>query len=217
MTTPEPDAGPARISQRLRTETTTEHRDAEQSPSMRALLRSELSRAGYIDLVAQHYFVYQAIEAASESQRTDPIGRHFVFDQLLRMPALEADLVYLLGSSWRSQIRPLPSTVTYCDRVQEVAHTDAAAYVAHHYTRYLGDLSGGQVIRRIATKLYGLEDGGAEFYDFDDLGDLGAFKDHYRALLDAQPWTEADEERLLEETRLSYKLNTDLLFELPVD
>lgn len=212
-TPPEIDA--ARLSQRLRTETTTEHRSAEQSPSMRALLRSELPLASYIELVAQHYFVYQALEAASESQRTDPIGRHFVFDQLLRVPALEADLRHLLGQSWRTQITPLRSTVEYCDRLGEVAHRDAAAYVAHHYTRYLGDLSGGQVIRRIATKSYDLSEGGAGFYDFDDLGDLDAWKTNYRALLDAQPWTASDHDRVLEETRVSYKLNTDLLYELP--
>ena len=65
---------------------------------------------------------------------------------------------------------------------------DAEALVAHLYTRYLGDLSGGQILRRAVVRAYGLAGpgettldarAGVAFYDFPEIGaatalDIGA-------------------------------------------
>lgn len=46
--------------------------------------------------------------------------------------------------------------------------------LGHSYVRYLGDLSGGQEIRRQVAKAYGLESGqGTSFYSFSRLGEPG--------------------------------------------
>lgn len=54
--------------------------------------------------------------------------------------------------------------------------SDPSPLLAHSYVRYLGDLSGGQFIRRRITKAYGLEDDGlgTKFYDFNKLGGGGS-------------------------------------------
>ncbi len=61
----------------------------------------------------------------------------------------------------------------YVDRLAylgrpEASHDDVIALTAHAYVRYLGDLSGGQIIRRRIIKAYDLyEDGeGLAFYNF---------------------------------------------------
>ena len=74
------------------------------------------------------------------------------------MPALEADLRHLIGADWRERIAPVPSTSAYAARILEAAEEGwAAGVIAHHYTRYLGDLSGGQMIARRVAKQHGLD------------------------------------------------------------
>lgn len=63
---------------------------------------------------------------------------------------------------------------SYIDRINLIANSpDPSALLAHSYVRYLGDLSGGQFIRRVVVKAYGLDDAtssGVEFYEFKELG-----------------------------------------------
>ncbi|MFT4231339.1 MAG: biliverdin-producing heme oxygenase, partial [Leucobacter sp.] len=91
-----------------------------------------------------------------------------------------------------------------------------AGVVAHHYTRYLGDLSGGQMIAKRVAKQHGLERDGIAFYDFAELGSLVAFKNGYRAALDALGATlDADEKaRMLDEVRAAYGFNTAVFVDL---
>ena len=88
-------------------------------------------------------------------------------------------------------------------------------FVAHHYTRYLGDLSGGQFLARAIERQLGLDPRtGTAFYDFSAVGDLTAFKDAYRLRLDAAPWSAEEKTRIVNETALAYDLNTEVLVEL---
>lgn len=63
---------------------------------------------------------------------------------------------------------------SYVDRIQFLSDsTDPSPLLAHSYARYLGDLSGGQFIRRTIAKAYELGDTsglGTEFYAFKQLG-----------------------------------------------
>lgn len=73
---------------------------------------------------------------------------------------------------------------------QSTGKVEASRLLAHAYVRYLGDLSGGQFIRRKLSKAYGLEDGsGLTFYEFgklggesglSGLGDMKRIKEWYR-------------------------------------
>src|SRR3546814_10316408 len=109
--------------------------------------------------------------------RTDPVASVFITDRLTRLPALEADLEFLIGPDWRERIHPLPTTERYVDRIRTVGTAWAGGFVAHHYTRYLGDLSGGQFIGRLMQRRFGFETNGIGFYLFDDIADPKAFKD----------------------------------------
>ncbi|MBG9885183.1 heme oxygenase, partial [Bacillus toyonensis] len=129
-------------------------------------------------------------------------------------PALEADLEFLVGEDWRERIAPLTTTRRYVDRIRQVGATWAGGFVAHHYTRYLGDLSGGLFIGRVMQRRFGFETNGVGFYLFDDIADPKAFKDVYREQLDAAPWDEAERERVIDEVLLAYRFNTELFEEL---
>src|SRR5690606_28115962 len=102
-------------------------------------------------------------------------------------------------------------------RIREVAAEGwVAGVVAHHYTRYLGDLSGGQIISRRVSKQHGLEKAGVSFYDFTALGSLEDFKNEYRGALDALGATLSAEEqqRMLDEVRAAYGFNTAVFVDL---
>lgn len=181
---------------------------------MTDLMRGKGTREDYVALVAQHWFIYEALEAAAACMADDPVASAFVSDKLTRLPALEADLEFLIGPDWRIRIAPLPATTRYVARITEVGTTWPGGFVAHHYTRYLGDLSGGQFIGRVLSRQFGFETNGIGFYLFDEIADPAAFKDVYREQLDAAPWDADERERVIAEVLLAYRCNTELFVDL---
>lgn len=202
------------FSSALRERSSGSHSRSEHAGFMSDLMKGEGSREDYISLVAQHYFIYEALEGAGERMRQDPVASVFLSDKLTRLPALEADLEFLLGAEWRQRITPLPTTQRYVERIRQVGATWAGGFVAHHYTRYLGDLSGGIFIGRVMSRRFGFETNGIGFYLFDDIADPAAFKDVYREQLDRAPWDDAERERVIDEVLLAYRFNTELFEDL---
>ena len=203
------------FSQALRERTWSGHGESEGAGFMSDLMTGKGTRDDYVALVAQHYFVYDALESAAAVFAGDAVAAPFVTDQLTRLPALEADLGFLLGDGWRDAIAPLASTERYVGRIREIADTRwAGGFVAHHYTRYLGDLSGGQIMRRSLAEHYSLPDGALSFFAFPAIPKLKPFKDEYRRMLDSVPLDEPAKNRVTDEARLAFDLNTALFGEL---
>ncbi|WDZ92125.1 heme oxygenase (biliverdin-producing) [Nocardiopsis sp. HUAS JQ3] len=205
---------PQTFSERLRAATWSDHQAAEDHGFTRALMDGTLSLDGYTGMVAQHYFAYVALEETGRRLAGDPVAGRFHYPELERVPALVRDLEHLLGADWRDRIAPTPATRTYAARIEQMAdHPEG--FVAHHYTRYMGDVSGGQFIRRTAASTYGLTDAaGVSFYVFDALGSLPRFRTGYRERLDSLDLGEAAAARLVAETRLAYQLNTEVFADL---
>jgi heme oxygenase len=202
------------FSQALRERTRGGHSDSEGASFMDDLMTGKGSRDDYVSLVAQHFFIYEALEAAAEKMKDDADAAAFITPQLTRLPALENDLEFLIGPDWRSVIAPLPTTARYVERIETVAATWSGGFIAHHYTRYLGDLSGGQIIRTLMQRQFGFETNGVGFYLFDEIAKPKEFKDVYRAQLDAVTWSEDERERVIDEVMIAYRFNTELFVDL---
>lgn len=201
------------LSVRLRAETRAAHDAAQRSGFLGSLAAGHLPFAAYADLTAQHWFVYEALELAASAMADDPVAGAFVARELHRLPAIESDLTFLYGRGWEHRIEALPATTTYCTRLREAAFAAAPGFIAHHYTRYLGDLSGGQYLGPAIARSYGLDTDGHRFFVFDGV-DPFAFKAHYRHMLDNLNWPRSQERIFLSEVGEAYRLNTDLLDEL---
>ncbi|WP_433256272.1 heme oxygenase (biliverdin-producing) [Streptosporangium sp. CA-135522] len=202
------------FSEVLRNATWGDHESAEDESYLKALMAGRLSPEAYGAMVAQHYFAYLALDGAAKALTDDPIAAPFVFPELYREEALVRDLETVYGAGWRSRIEPSKPTRTLVARINQVA-TWPGGYIAHHYTRYMGDLSGGQFIRMELQKIYGYQaGGGVDFYLFDQIGSLPRFKNEYRARLDALPVDDAEKQRIIRETKLAYLLNTEVLGDL---
>ena len=203
------------FSQALRERTRGGHSASEGANFMDDLMKGNGSREDYIALVAQHYFIYEALETAALTFANDAEAGAFISPQLTRLPALRADLAFLIGDDWLSTIAPLPTTERYVARIHEVAAEGwAGGFIAHHYTRYLGDLSGGQIIRTLMQRQFGFETNGVGFYLFDEIAKPKEFKDTYREQLDAVAWSSDERERVIDEVMLAYGFNTDLFSDL---
>ncbi|MFF1842071.1 heme oxygenase (biliverdin-producing) [Streptomyces sp. NPDC058217] len=200
----------------IRTASHEQHTEAETSTFMSDLLGGRLGVVAYTRYTEQLWFVYRALEEGAEALRTDPVAGPFIQPELMRTAELERDLAHLRGADWRRGLEPLPATAAYADRVTECAHTWSAGYVAHHYTRYLGDLSGGQIIRDRAEKTWGFarKGDGVRFYVFEEIPNPASFKRGYRELLDAVDADELEKKRIVDECRRAFALNTAVFREL---
>ena len=212
VTAPRRDADA--FSLRLRSATRAQHEQAEESGFMSALMGGELSPDAYSALAGQLWHVYSALEGAAATLREHPVVGPFITEDLYRLPALEADLAHLIGPDWREAVVPTAATAAYAARIRRVAETWPEGYIAHHYTRYLGDLSGGQILRRGLQRMYDVGDDGLSFFVFERIDKPKLFKDGYRDRLDQVPLDVAGQDRVIEEARLAFELNTALFASL---
>lgn len=194
----------------IRTASHEQHVEAETSTFMSDLLGGRLGVDAYARYTEQLWFVYEALETGTERLASDPAVGPFIQPELFRLASLERDLAHLRGPRWRTGLSALPATQAYADRVRECAADWPAGYIAHHYTRYLGDLSGGQIIRDKAEKTWGFarKGDGVRFYVFEEIGNPAAFKRSYRELLDGVRADDLEKQRIVTECRKAFALNT---------
>lgn len=199
------------LSRMLREGTAKSHRLAEGSAFVQNFLTGGLTVDAYARFLVQLFHVYQALEAAQDHHRTHPVLSHVLSQELYRKAALERDLEFFYpDEDWR-QATILPATTAYVKRLIRLAHDWPEGLVAHHYTRYMGDLSGGQILKKAAAKMVGPGDGrGLEFYEFPAIPEPGKFKKAYRERLDALPLDDVMAARIVEEANNAFRLNGDI-------
>jgi heme oxygenase len=206
---------PVALASKLREGTKKAHTMAENTGFVTCFLKGVVDKISYRKLVADLYFVYTAMEEEIGKLKAHPVVGPVAFEALNRREALEADLAYYFGADWRAQIQPTPGAAAYVARIHQVAAEAPELLVGHHYTRYLGDLSGGQILKNIAQKAMNLgESDGLHFYEFDAIDDEKAFKVTYRSTLDALPIDQATADRIVEEANGAFHLNMTMFQEL---
>jgi heme oxygenase (biliverdin-producing, ferredoxin) len=168
------------------------HALAERASFVTKLRRGEIPRAVYAQLLLRLYHVYTCMERLL----TECSAKHEVLatlhfpKELNRANNLRRDLCFFLGEHWEQQesSAPSPVTLTYQAALESCAARNPILLVAHAYTRYLGDLSGGQIIKRLAKKTLQLDgDDGTQFYCFEHVESPRTFKQLYRTRLDHLP------------------------------
>ncbi|SOX53938.1 biliverdin-producing heme oxygenase [Mycobacterium ahvazicum] len=185
-----------------------EHARAEQSPFVTELLAGRVNNHGYADYLLRLRVVYAALEDAVRSRRDDPMVAAVYDPMLERLPAIDADLEHWKPNGG-NEIQS-PAAQAYRERIQGASW--GGALVAHHYTRYLGDLSGGQAIGRILDRTFSLGGAGLAMYRFPMRPK--PFKDRYRARLDALRLGPDAVRRAVEEVKVAFGLNQAVFDEL---
>ncbi|KAJ1424843.1 hypothetical protein B484DRAFT_331073 [Ochromonadaceae sp. CCMP2298] len=189
------------------------HSVAENTAFVTGFFRGLSNRKSFSALVCAYYHIYGAMEKALDESGDENV-RAMDFSQLRRMEQLRADMAYFFGPSWQSQPAS-PATAAYVAHIEEIAKNKAYLLVAHQYTRYLGDLFGGQMMGGMASRSLKLEDGqGITFYKFDGIPNNGEFIEAWYGKLNALALSEEQRAEVVEEGNLVFALNIDLLEEL---
>lgn len=183
------------------------HDAAEGSLFVSELLGGKVNEQGYIDYLLRLRMVYAALEDAVRERRDHALVASVYDPALERLAAIDADLAFWAGNA--APAVDSPATRTYCDRI---AAASGSALLAHHYTRYLGDLSGGQAIGRLLDRTFELGGAGLSFYEFPMRPK--PYKDAYRARLDELALGPDEVDGVVEEVKLAFRLNQELFDEL---
>jgi heme oxygenase len=205
---------PARdVAALLRKASAEDHRATERRPFLTRLTGGSLSLEAYARYLGQLRWIYEALE----SRRGGDVP---VFDaRLHRRSAIESDLVALGVEDAAVSHPPLPATARYASHLARLAGSphrldSTVRYRAHHDTRYLGDLSGGQAVAALVARHYGAGEHQLGFARFPELGPVVHAKRRYREQLNALPLDPGEVDELVHEVRRAFAFNAAVFDEL---
>jgi len=202
------------FSKEIRKATQQVHSLAEQTGFIRGFLRGTASHESYLQLLTDLLPVYEEMEhqIARLHAKGESLLLPFYMPELHRSAALKRDIHFIANSiipEKAEAIRPSAFSMSYVHRIRTVADSEEPIRLAGHlYTRYLGDLSGGQILARIARNAMGLDEGGGlDFYTFRRINSVAESKKEFRAALDTLDGDSLAEKLVTEEAIISFKHN----------
>lgn len=203
------------LATKLREGTKKAHTTVEGVGFIRCFLKGVVEINSYRTLLSNFYFIYSEMEATMRVHRDHPILGKLYFPELDRCHSLEQDLSFFYGANWKWLIVASPATQAYVQRIQNISNTEPELLIAHLYTRYMGDLSGGQILKKIAQRTMNLSEGqGLSFYEFTGISDAKQFKAMYRQQLDELPLVDTIVNRIVDEANETFQMNMKVFQEL---
>ncbi|MCU4296808.1 biliverdin-producing heme oxygenase [Brevibacterium permense] len=196
------------FSARLKAGTATIHDEVEHTTFMVDLMEGRLDSSAYALLLKQYDVIYGVLESKSREFADNAVFTPFFDADLFRAERIAADLAALDGV----ELPVMPGASAYAAHLQGLDRAEQV--IAHHYTRYLGDLSGGQAIGTLMGRHYGLPATSLTMWDFAEIGKTKPYKDVYRSRLDQVAATGGDEQMVIDETMEAFRLNGALLVDL---
>lgn len=194
------------LSQLVREASKEAHVAAERSPFMIALMRGDIGSDAYADYITQLAPIYEALEKWDDKANPWPM-----FDRRLdRYERLICD-IQAIGELHIVCHKTLEYVMHLEVLVQD---KDWTRLLAHHYTRYLGDLSGGQAIASLVTRNLMIPPNFLSFYEFDAIGDKVRYKETYREGLDSLNFSEDEQKIFIDEVILAFHHTQNIFAEL---
>ena len=165
------------------------HKQAERQDFVHELMSGKMSDEMYAKFLWNQHAIYNLLEACAMSH-----GLLNDFPQIRRAPAILADFQEL----WKKEDMPelAPSTEEYLKHMATIKD-DPKKLMAHIYVRHMGDLSGGQMIKKRAP-------GSGTMYEF-GRADIKEVKERIRSKTD---------DSMADEARLCFKFAADLFKDL---
>jgi heme oxygenase (biliverdin-producing, ferredoxin) len=203
------------LPERLKRETRDLHAEAERSGVMGDLLRGRIGARTYFALLRNLFAIYSSLEPALDRACAEPGLAWLRAPALRRAGSLKLDLDHLHSGRWQDDLVTEAATGTYTERVEALAAAAPRRLAAHAYVRYLGDLYGGQALRKVVQKRFGL-DGieGTRFYDFGPPVEVERLRRDFRAGLSNLPVTTAEQDAIVAEARWAFGMHRALFVEL---
>ncbi|XP_053550332.1 heme oxygenase 2 [Bombina bombina] len=208
---------PTDLSELLKEGTKESHEKAENTKFVKDFLKGRIKKELFKLATAALYFTYSALEEELDRNKDNPSIAPLYFPQELhRKEALERDLSYFYGDDWKDSIQCSEATQSYVERIHHLGQHKSELLVAHAYTRYMGDLSGGQILKKVAQRALHLPSTGEgiQFYEFNNVTNNQNFKQLYRARLNALDLDAETKESVVEEANRAFRFNMEVFDEL---
>eukprot|EP01134_Creolimax_fragrantissima_P006644 CFRG6644T1 len=222
---------PMSLSDQLKLYTRDVHRQVEQHDFARRILKGTITPQEMLAYLTALYHVYDRMENLLDRICGNKnISAMRFSTELYRKDALARDIQYFTRliskvngknkPNWMdtSALKPSPSAQEYVARLEEALSEDPVLLCSHVYTRYLGDLSGGQILSRKITKQFNGQSStpsigkGVDFYLFPNVENTIEFKKLFKSNLDMMVLTPSQIEGILNEAELSFEL-TEKIFD----
>lgn len=205
------------LARRLKEGTQEAHAAAEKVLFVHEFIKGRILKEAYCQFLVNLQVIYRVLEYELDRHCDNDVLVHLHFPyELNRSEALAADVRFWCGSKI---FKPSSAALRYAAQLKEVGDTQPELLISHSYARYLGDLSGGQFLKRALQRTFGLQrddQEGVRFYLFPGIKDVKAFKNIYRARLDSLLVSDSLASEIVEEANRAFELNTDVFTELPV-
>lgn len=198
------------FARRLRTGTRALHRQAERSGVIAEFLSGRVRPEAYLLFAFNLLPIYRTLEAALGEHRLHPALTGLWRPELARAEALARDVAVLTTRLPTAPLRLLAPSEGYRRRIEAVAADRPECLLAHAYVRYLGDLSGGQVLARLLARTPGIGADAVGFWAFPGLGDPDRAKEDYRRAIARAEMQLVDRDGVIEEAREAFRLNIAL-------
>lgn len=143
------------------------HKNAERQEFVKVLMGGSIPPEVYATYLFNQHAMYNILEVTAMMH-----GLLNDFPEIRRAPLIHEDFVELWTDE-NSSPKLLKSTSEYMTHIKNIMD-DPHKLMAHLYVRHMGDLSGGQMIRKRVP-------GKGRMYDFE--GDIPTIKDKIRAKL----------------------------------
>lgn len=204
------------LSEQIKAATKENHVRAENTQLMLNYQKGRITLPQYKVLLCSLYEIYKALEQQLDKNRDHPAVAPIYFPQeLARMESLQSDLEHFLGSDWRKKVIVPAATHQYVERLNLIGRKRPELLVAHAYTRYLGDLSGGQVLGKITQKSLGLSGReGLSFFLFPGVSSPNRFKQLYRSRMNNVELTAEQRSAVLQEAVDAFQFNIQVFDDL---
>ncbi|MEC4814526.1 MAG: heme oxygenase (biliverdin-producing) [Scytonema sp. PMC 1069.18] len=203
------------LAQKLRDGTHESHTTIENMGFMKCFVKGVVDRDCFAKFLSNLYYIYSELETALEHHKDRSVIRALYFPELNRKTNLEKDMEFYYGREWKMKIAPLQATQNYISHIQELSATSPELLIGHAYTRYMGDLSGGQLLQKVAQTVLNLSGyEGTSFYNFEQIPDTIAFKNKYRQTLDSLTIDEATTDKIVAEANNAFRFNMQIVQQL---
>ena len=130
------------------------HRNAERQKFVKVLMGGKIPHKVYAEFLYNQYVAYNILEACAMAE-----GVFNDLPDVRRAPKILEDFQELWGKDAEPP-KPKPSIQKYVDHIMSIKE-DPEKLMAHIYTRHMGDLSGGQMIKKKVP-------GTGKFYMFEE-------------------------------------------------
>ncbi|HEV8052661.1 MAG TPA: biliverdin-producing heme oxygenase [Parachlamydiaceae bacterium] len=199
------------LAARMKKATGEIHNTVESRPFMKDLLNGKITKEQYGQYLINLKCIYNALEKGLKFNHLISYIDPLHIPELFRSEAIENDLVFFDTEN----MFPNEEALSHASVIEFNSMYNPHLLIAHAYTRYLGDVFGGQHIYPAVADSFGEES--TKFYQFNELLDKysferpGAFGAHYRELLNKLPLTPQEKDEIVVEAISAFELTDKML------